>query len=223
MKQLVSARALAVGIAATAAIGSASMSASAGDGFYVSGSVTATDLNHSINRNTGQMDSPSISSFASETDIGLRLGLGYKTHVSEDFFFAVEGFYAWENASTESLNGMLRSTLSLDASYGADARIGYDVSDKFAVYALAGVTYLDFDNDTGYTFAPPMQQLSETEAGFTYGFGAEIQVTERYSIVGEYRITNDVSFTPNPDVVGGFVNDNQIDHSALRFGLNFSF
>lgn len=193
------------------------------DGFYISGSVTATDLNHSINRNTGQMDSPSISSFSSETDIGLRLGLGYKTHVSEEFFVAVEGFYAWENASTESLNGMLRSTLELDASYGADVRFGYDVSDRFAVYALAGVTYLDFDNDTGYTFAPPMQELSETEAGFTYGFGAEIQMTDRYSIVGEYRITNDVSFTPNPDVVGGFVNDNQIDHGALRLGLNFSF
>lgn len=201
----------------------ASVGASAEDGFYISGSITATDLNHSINRNTGQMDSSSISSFSSETDIGLRLGLGYKTHVSEDFFVALEGFYSWENATTESLNGMLRSTLELDASYGADARFGYDVSDKFAVYALAGITFLDFDNDTGYTFAPPMQELSETESGFTYGFGAEIQVTDRYSVVGEYRITNDVSFTPNPDVVGGFINDNQIDHGALRLGINFSF
>jgi opacity protein-like surface antigen len=199
------------------------MTASAKDGFYVSGSVTATELGHNINRNTGQMDSPSISSFSSETDIGLRLGLGYKRHVSKDVFLAVEGFYSWENAQTESLNGMLRSTLDLEASYGADARIGYDVSDKFAVYGLAGVTFLDFDNDTGYTFAPPMQQLSETEAGFTYGFGAELQVTDRYSIIGEYRITNDVSFTPNPDVVGGFINDNQIDHNALRLGVNFSF
>jgi opacity protein-like surface antigen len=200
-----------------------STTASAEDGFYISGSVTATDLSHGINRNTGQMDSPSISSFSSDTDVGLRLGLGYKAHVSKDFFMAFEGFYSWENASTESLNGMLRSTLDLDASYGADLRLGYDVSDKFAVYALAGLTYLDFDNDTGYTFAPPMQELSETEGGFTYGFGAEIQLTDRYSVVGEYRITNDVGFTPNPDVVGGFVNDNQIDHGAFRLGVNFSF
>jgi len=197
--------------------------ASAGDGFYVSGGVTATDLSHNINRNTGEFDSSSISSTVSETDIGFRLGLGYKSHVSEDWFVAVEGFYAFESASTESLNGMLVSSLELNASYGGDIRVGYDVSDKFAVYALAGITALDFENNTAYTFAPPLQELSATETGFTYGVGTEIQLSERMSVIGEYRITNDVAFTPNPDRVGELVNDNQIDHGALRLGLNFSF
>ena len=200
-----------------------STSSLAEDGFYLSGSVTATELSHNINRNTGDRDSASLSSNASNTDIGLRLGAGYKTHVAADWFVALEGFYAWENATTESLNGMLVSRLELDASYGADFRIGYDVTDKFAVYALGGITALDFDNSTAYTFAPPMQELSATETGFTYGFGAEIQVTERYSLVGEYRLTSDVGFTPNPDRVGELVNDNQLDHGALRLGMNFSF
>ncbi len=211
---------------ALAAVISASVlnfSASAADGFYVSGSVTATDLSHNINRNTGDRDLASASTTVSETDVGLRIGVGYKTHFASDFFAAVEGFYSWENATTESVNGMLVSTLELNASYGADLRLGYDVTERFAVYALAGITALDFDNNTAYTFAPPMQELSETETGFTYGIGGEVQVTDRFSILAEYRLTNDVSFTPNPDRVGDLVNDNQIDHGALRLGLNFSF
>lgn len=193
------------------------------DGFYVSGSITATDLTHEINRNTGLMDSASISSSASDTNVGLRLGLGYKAHVSENVFVAVEGFYSFENSETENLNGMLVSRVDLDASYGADLRLGYDVTEKFAIYALAGITALDFDNDTAYTFAPPTQELSSTEAGFTYGLGGELQVSPKWSVVAEYRVTKDVSFTPNPDKVGDFVNPNQLDHGALRLGLNFSF
>lgn len=216
-------RTSAFAIAAFIAVGAEMSAASAADGFYVSGSVTATDLSHNINRNTGDFDSASASTTVSETDVGLRLGIGYKTHFSSDFFAAVEGFYAWENATTQSVNGMLVSTLDLNASYGADLRLGYDITERFAVYALAGITALDFDNSTAYTFAPPMQELSETETGFTYGIGGEVQVTERFSVLAEYRLTNDVSFTPNPDRVGELVNDNQIDHGALRLGLNFSF
>jgi len=210
-------------VAAVVMSAAAVATAQADDGFYVSGSVTATDLSHNINRNTGSADSASASTTVSQTDVGFRLGLGYKRHVTEDWFVAVEGFYSFENAETRSLNGMLVSTLELDASYGGDFRVGYDITDKFAMYALAGVTALEFENSTAYTFAPPMQEISKTEAGFTYGIGAEIQLTNKMSVVGEYRITNDISFTPNADRVGSLVNDNQIDHGALRLGVNFSF
>lgn len=210
-------------ITAAALFAFAGQAASAGDGFYVSGSITATDLNHNINRNTGLMDSASVSSSVSDTNVGLRLGAGYKTHLSDKVFVAVEGFYAFENAETESLNGMLVSRLELDASYGADLRLGYDITEEFSLYALAGVTALDFDNNTAYTFAPPMQELSATETGFTYGIGGELQMTDRMSIIAEYRLTKDVDFTPNPDRVGELVNENLIDHGALRVGVNFSF
>ncbi|GHF31327.1 hypothetical protein GCM10017044_28560 [Kordiimonas sediminis] len=213
----------AVTLAISSSVVALSQTSAADDGFYVSGSITATELGHSINRNTGSADSPSISSNVDKTDVGLRLGVGYKTHVTNDVFVALEGFYSFENATTESLNGMLRSTVELDATYGADLRLGYDITEKFALYALAGITALDFDNDTGYTFAPPMQELSETETAFTYGFGAELQMTDKISLIGEYRITSDVKFTPNPDVVGGFVNKNYLDHNALRLGINYSF
>lgn len=223
MTQTTMARTARAVILGTLALGGIAAHAAAADGIYISGSVTATDLSHNINRNTGLMDSPSISTTTSQTDIGLRLGLGYKTHVSEDWYVGIEGFYSFENVATDSLNGMLASRLELDASYGADARVGYDVTDTFSLYALAGVTFLDFENSTGYTFAPPMQELSETEAGFTYGIGTEIRLNDRLSAVGEYRLTKDVGFTPNADVVGGLVNDNQLDHGALRLGFNFSF
>lgn len=211
-------------IAATALAGVASTTAAmAGDGVYVSGSISATELGHSISRNTGVHEEPSISTLTEETDVSLRLGLGYKHHVTDRAFVAVEAFYAWENGSTRSLNGVLASELELDATFGGDARFGYDVTEDFAVYGLAGVTWVDFDNNTGYTFAPPTQFLSETEAGFTYGFGAELALSERISLVGEYRITSDISFTPNADRVGELVNANSIDLNSLRLGVNFSF
>jgi len=212
-----------IALASTASFMVVSQHAAADDGFYVSGSITATELGHTINRNTGLMDSASISSNVDNTDVGLRLGVGYKTHITNDTFVAIEGFYSFENTSTESLNGMLVSSLELDASYGADLRLGYDITEKFALYALAGITVLDFENNTGYTFAPPMQELSATESGFTYGLGAELQITDKVSVIGEYRITSDVGFTPNADRVGSFVNDNQLDHNALRLGVNYAF
>lgn len=201
----------------------AATAASAADGIYVSGSISATELGHSISRNTGVHEEPSISTLTEETDVSLRLGLGYKYHVTDRAFVAVEAFYSWENGSTRSLNGVLASELDLDATFGGDARFGYDVTENFAVYGLAGVTWVDFDNDTGYTFAPPTQFLSDTQAGFTYGFGAELALSERISLIGEYRITNDISFTPNADRVGELVNANSIDLSSMRFGVNFSF
>lgn len=201
----------------------AATAASAADGIYVSGSISATELGHSISRNTGVHEEPSISTLTEETDVSLRLGLGYKHHVTDRAFVAVEAFYSWENGSTRSLNGVLASELDLDATFGGDARFGYDVTENFAVYGLAGVTWVDFDNDTGYTFAPPTQFLSDTQAGFTYGFGAELALSERISLIGEYRITNDISFTPNADRVGELVNANSIDLSSMRLGVNFSF
>lgn len=201
----------------------AAPTAMAGDGLYVSGSIGGTQLGHSIRRNTGAQDVPSISTLTEETDLTLRFGLGYKQHVTDRVFLAAEAFYAWENGSTSSVNGVLVSDLDLESSFGGDVRFGYDITDDFALYGLAGVTWLKFDNDTSYTFAPPVNTLSQTEAGFTYGLGAEVSVTDRISLIGEYRITNDVSFTPNADRVGDIVNDNDIDRNSLRLGLNFSF
>lgn len=209
--------------ATSAAVFAAVPAASAGDGLYISGSVGATELGHSIRRNTGVREEASISTLTEQTDISLRLGLGYKHHVTDRVFLAAEAFYAWENGSTETLNGVLVSELELDASFGGDVRFGYDVTEDFALYGLAGVTWLDFDNDTAYTFAPPVNTLSDTEAGFTYGIGAELALTDRISVIGEYRITSDVSFGPNADRVGELVNDNEIDHNSLRLGVNFSF
>lgn len=212
-------------LAASCVIAGASVApaAFAGDGVYVSGSIGGTQLGHSIRRETGVQDVPSISTLTEETDLTLRFGVGYKQHVTDRAFLAAEAFYAWENGSTSSVNGVLVSDLELDASFGGDVRFGYDITDDFSLYGLAGVTWLEFDNDTSYTFAPPVNTLSETEAGFTYGLGAELALTDRVSVIGEYRITNDVSFTPNADRVGEIINDNDIDRNSLRLGVNFSF
>jgi len=201
----------------------------AGDGFFISGGINNTTQENNQSRNTGSNQpnmgaagGPSGTVVDKETGIGFVVGAGYKHRLNEDMFVSVEAFYSTESAETTTLNNVRSNNIELNATYGADLRFGTDVTDKVAIYGLVGATAHDFDSNLSYTFAPPLDFVSDQLWGFTYGGGVEINLTEKLSTFGEFRLANDLSFD-TPIDQGGVQTQEDLNYTTLRTGFRFSF
>ncbi len=194
------------------------------DGFYVTGFVGASSLEHSLQRNTGSNTTPSITTQARETDTGYGLGLGYKLHVANDIFVGAEAFYSSEDTKTTNINNLLQTEVTLESTYGFRLLAGFDITPKASVYGFGGSTVLDFDLRNSYPFAPPVRTASEKESAFTFGVGLAYAVTKNVSVTAEYAQINDVKFDPIPEVaVPGKINRNELDLSTWKLGLAYNF
>ena len=201
-----------------------SASALAADGFYAGAKLQSSTFGHELQRNTGAADNPSITTFAEETDVAGGVFLGYKMHVTDDAFVAAELFYNSESASTTNINNMLQTQLELESTYGVNFKAGVDVTEKFSVYGIAGATWLDFDINNSYPFAPPMRSGSTDEVGLSLGAGFEYQVDSAWSVKGEYVQVKDVNFDPLPEVaIPGKINPNEVDYDSLSIAVSYSF
>jgi opacity protein-like surface antigen len=207
----------------------ASSSALAGDGLYISGGINSTtqEFNHTRNTgsnqpNTGPAGGASASVVDKDTGIGFVGGIGYKQHFANDFYVSLEAFYSTENSDTTILNNVLINQTSLDSTYGGDLRFGTDINDKISIYGLSSLTAFDIDSDLSYTFAPPVNQISNTEWAFVYGGGVEINLNDKISTFGEFRLANDISFDTPVDE-GGITSVNELNYSVIRTGLRYSF
>ena len=212
-----------MGLAAVAA-SVFSMTAAAGDGVYISGFVKNSTLAHTIERNTGTNTTPSITTRSEETDFGLGLALGYKTHIDDTLFVGIEAFYNEEDVQTRNLNNLLITEVDLNSTYGINLKGGFDITEKFSLYGKIGATWVDFDLNNSYPFAPPMTSASETENEISYGFGVEYALSDKLSVVGEYTQITDLDFSPIPEVaVPGKINPNELDLSSWQIGVSYSF
>lgn len=199
------------------------------DGVFISGGISSTtqELNQSRNTgsnqpNVGPAQGPSGTVVDKDSDFGFFAGIGYKKQITPDFFGAVEGFYSTEDASTTTINNFLVNQTDLEATYGADLRLGTNVTDKVAIYGLVGLTGFDLDSRISYTFAPPVDNVSNEEWAFVYGGGVEIGLSDRISTFGEFRLANDIAFETPVDR-GNVRSVNELNYSVVRTGLRFSF
>ncbi|WP_415886383.1 outer membrane protein [Neptuniibacter sp. QD37_6] len=197
---------------------------SAGEGFYVGGQIGSTTLGHSIERNQGAAPpAASISTFSEESDVSVGVHLGYKKMVTDDAFLAAELFYNNESAETTNLNGVLRSDLELEASYGVNFKAGVEVTDKLSVYGIAGATWLDLDVRNSYVFASPVKYGSEDEVALSLGVGAEYAVNNNWSVKAEYTRVNDVDFDAPKEVVLNQFNPNEAEYDNFNVSLSYYF
>jgi len=200
-----------------------SAQATAGEGFYVGGQLGSSTLGHSIERNTGVMANESITTLSEETDVSVGLHLGYKHKVTEDAFVAAEVFYNDESAETTSLNGVLRSELELEATYGINFKAGVELTEKFSVYGIAGATWVDLDTHNSYTFAPPVKSKSDDEVALSLGVGAEYAVNSNWSVKAEYIRVNDADFDAPKEVVLDQFNPNEAEYDNFNVSLSYYF
>lgn len=198
--------------------------AQAKDGFSIGSLVSNGTFSHTIERDTGTNETPSITSRTEETDYGFGISAGYQFHVNENIFLGADVFYQEQDIETRNINNLLITELTLNNSYGIKAKLGVDVNDKLSIYGLLGQTTLDFDIRNSYPFAPPVRTGNTDVDEITIGIGAEYNINDHWSFVAEYNQLNDVSFDPLPEVaVPGKINDNEVDFSSLSFGLNYNF
>jgi len=199
-------------------------------GFYVSGSIGSSTLDHTIERNIGAgvvlpaPDSSGVSS-VEETDFSGGLAIGYQRHFYNNFYIGIEGFYNFENTSSRNINGVLVTDIDLEASYGGRLILGADITDRFSIYVHGGATVLDFDINNSYTFAPPRRSRGETEVGFSYGVGVNYKIADQWSVFADYTRIEDVDFNGIPEVAGGTgrVNPNELDLDKISLGIKYSF
>lgn len=216
---------LPVATLAIATLGSAALA----DGFYFSGSLQGTTQDHGIERNTAGFELPvpdvGGSSYVSATDAALGIAAGYEFDLGSNFFIGAEAFYNFENAGSRNINGVLVTDVSLESTYGVRLISGVDVTDKFSVYAHAGVTEAEFDVRNSYTFADPVRSGSFSETGFSYGVGASYAVTDRMSIFTELTQVDGIEFDGLPEVAGGTAreNPNSLDLAKTAIGVKFNF
>jgi len=211
------------------ALMSLSAPAFAGDGFFISGGINSTTQENNHSRNTGSNQpnvgaagGPSNTVVDKDTGIGFVGGVGYKQHFGDNFYASLEGFYSTEDAETTVINNVLVNNVALDSTYGADLRLGHDVTDTMSVYGLVSATAYDFDSAISYTFAPPTDFVSESEWALTYGGGIELALTDKLSTFGEFRLAQDLSFD-TPTDRGGVTSQNELNYSTLRTGFRYSF
>lgn len=212
-------------IVSIAALGIVSLSvAHAKDGFSVGVNSSNGSFSHTIERNTGTNLTPSITTRTEETDFGVGISAGYKFHIADRAYLDAAIFYQEQDIETRNINNLLITELTLNNTYGIKLKSGFDVTDNFSIYGLIGQTTLDFDINNSYTFAPPLRSASIDVDEVTIGAGVEFAYNDHWSIVGEYTQLNDVSFDPIPEVaVPGQINGNEVDYSALAFGINYRF
>ncbi|WP_257295590.1 porin family protein [Endozoicomonas sp. YOMI1] len=207
-------------------LGSAAVSTwvMAKDGFYLTGFINNSTLEHTIQRDSGSMSTPSITTQDDETGLGYGLAVGYKMHVDENLFVTLEGFYNKEDVRTRNLNNLLQTEVELDSTYGANVKLGFDVAEFFSMYGFIGATRVSFDLANSYPFAPPMRQGSRDETELSYGFGMAYDLSDQLSVIGEYTAINDLDFKPLPEVaVPGKINPNDLNLNSLKVGLSYSF
>ncbi len=227
MKRISFASTCAVAVLTTIALSSA---ASAGD-FYLSGKLGITNLDHTIERDTGGFVLPvpdvgSVST-AQDTNGSLTLGLGYEQDFANgDFFWGVEGFIGLENTIAKNVNGVLKTKVDVNRSFGARALVGVNATDRVSLYGHLGVTALAYDVTNGYTFAPPKtNSAGEISTGLSYGLGASYALDSGNEIFAEFTRVADVEFDGIPEVAGGTnrVNPNSLNQDTISVGYKFKF
>ncbi|WP_018995727.1 outer membrane protein [Hirschia maritima] len=201
----------------------------ADSGFYISGGLNSTSLTHDVSRNTGSnlpntgaSGGPSATTTDRDTGASVYIAGGYRFDIFEDSYLEVEAFYADESAETQNLNGVLVSELELSNSYGLDLHLGQQITEKFSIYGLVGVTQYEGDANQFYTFAPPVSAVEFEETAFVYGAGVELALTDKLSTFGEVRLSNDVDFDTPVDQ-GGIRAENNLEFTTIRSGLKFKF
>jgi len=203
--------------------------AAAESGWYAHGGFNSTTLEQSTTRNTGTngpnmgpAGGSSISTVDQDTGASFYIAGGYEFKPTSDTFLAIEAHYGDETAETQNINNVKITDVELTSSYGIDLKLGQNVTDKFAVYGLLGITQYEFDGAISYTFAPPVDDISSEEAAFVYGGGVELAFNDRWSTIAEVRISNDVDLT-TPIDRGAISSTDDLEFLVIRSGLKYRF
>ena len=100
----------------TSALAPSSANAQALDGFYISGEIGSSSLNHTIERNIGDATLPvqdtSGVTTANNTNKSLGCAIGYTLDLNDRFFVGAEGFSNFKEANPKQSGGSNTATVN---------------------------------------------------------------------------------------------------------------
>ncbi len=117
-----------------------------------------------------------------EKDSSLDLGFFYKYNWNiKRIIVGVEFFYDYLNLKTDFKN----NSVNFRYRYGANLNLGYDISDNFSLYGIAGyglIKYKAYSYDDGYF------KINETKSRPLYGIGIGYSLSPSWKIGLEYTL-----------------------------------
>lgn len=176
-------------VSAVAALAVATPALAANSGAYVGVGVTHDNLHTAADIEGTGFDGLGGTVFA-----------GYDFALSENIFAGVEANFDLSSAKT----GNKTNGVELDHTFGASARLGYNVNSSTALYGRVGYQRL-----RGTTYVAGEKSVGSND-GLRLGAGLETAVTEQLSLRFEYNRTHfyEPKADRTPGITTGF-NNNQ--------------
>ncbi len=146
------------------------------------GSYAGFNFLHSITNNQYKSEARQIVYNPTFEQEAMGYGLNYKYAVNyNNFYLAPELFYDHIGNEAQDLD---QDNVKINNRYGAKLNFGYDISDKFSLFASAGIASVDYDVDW-------MKSLRRKESGIAtasiFGLGASFYPSENVAVNFEFN------------------------------------
>lgn len=170
---------------------------------------------------TDNSSGPPIIFNVSESSIGYGFNAGHAFSLN-NVVKSINGLYVAPNAYfnfnqaelTISVPGVAQTT-EVEYSYGLNLDLGYDIDEKFSVYASAG--YIEFRVDNGAPTDGSSAATSDSSQSLLYGVGVKYSLDDRLSLRLAYE-------TFSQDIVDGSQSfTREVDVDIIKLGATYSF
>lgn len=204
------------------------------DGPFISASLNWSDANHKfddrLKRNNANRRDDGVSTDNQSSSFSV--SAGYKKFIDNNIYIAPEIFYDHLNTRaidfnctkpTGAFQGSCDDLFKLNHRFGAKVNFGYELNQKFGVFANVGLSAVNWDilliNET----SPNNFKSSQgNEENISYGFGLSYNVTENIFLRGSFDIQKfDLDYDISRNTGDGFAVETTL--KMYKFGVGYIF
>jgi opacity protein-like surface antigen len=152
----------------------------------------------------------------SKSSVGVNYKYAFNYH---DFFVAPGLFFDYSNV--EGTDKVYGNDYKLKYRYGARIDLGYDFTDKFAIYLGGGFANNISETNTTYTYPPgPKTKISSNDVRSLGLIGTKYSITPNIDLNLEYEFSSTVAMKTVPNA--GF-DTNDFILTVIRAGIAYKF
>mgnify|MGYP000479326927 CR=1 FL=1 len=208
-----------------------SYAATSGSYLGIDGIFSKTTFRQEYKNSLGNIEQDSDSFKGSD----LGFGLNYKYAINFDGLYLAPGIFIEKNNLKTKKSGIVLASgeddsRSLEINYRSGIRvdIGYDITDYFAIYALAGYSQINYKTKDDY-YTSGNSTISQSNSGFAgggfYGAGLKFDINDDFSINSEVNFQDFTAQTAR-NVRGDILGRNSVFKAHLvitKVGIAYRF
>ncbi len=156
-------------------------------------------------------------------------GINYKYAINMNNFFIAPGVFLEKIGSESKVNDTengYNQSVNIKSRYGVKFDAGYDITDKFSVYAPFGISMANYELKTqDYSGASSLTtKTTGRKAGFLYGLGFSFAATENILVNLEYnRSSYDLKSGGNVALIGNTTLKAKTNLDVVTLGVAYKF